>query len=288
MPVTIAGADRELACPTRPAATARGTGSPRSSSSSMRSRTGSLPARAVAGHVALAAARDRQPQLLVEPVDQRELVGPVGAELLGGRVDGGRAIAVHAPCRARAHRGGGVGPALRGPGSGSIVASVLVAEPVLLDLAGGGARQRVDDDHRLRASCSGSRWPRSAASSAASSIVAPGLGTTTAVIASLHRSCGSPTTTTSPTAGVRRVDRLLHLDRRHVLAAGLDHVLVAVGEPEHAVVAEVADVAGVEPAVRERRRPWPRGCRGTRSSSTGRGRRSRPARRAAAARRPGP
>ena len=47
----------------------------------------------------------------------------------------------------------------------------------------------------------GSRWPRSAASSLASSTVAPGLGTTTAVIASLHRSCGSPITTTSPTAG---------------------------------------------------------------------------------------
>src|ERR1700730_1280000 len=37
--------------------------------------------------------------------------------------------------------------------------------------------------------------------SSAWSIVSPGLATTTAVIASLHRSCGSPTTSASATRG---------------------------------------------------------------------------------------
>ncbi len=38
---------------------------------------------------------------------------------------------------------------------------------------------------------------------------------------------------------------------RHVLAArGLDQVLLAIGDPEEAVVVELADVAGVEPAFR--------------------------------------
>src|ERR1700712_744427 len=79
----------------------------------------------------------------------------------------------------------------------------------------------------------------------------PGLGTTTAVIASLQRGCGRPTPTTSGPPRVGGVHSLLHLYRGDVLPTGLDHVLVAVGEPEHAVLAEPADVAGVEPAVLE-------------------------------------
>ena len=42
---------------------------------------------------------------------------------------------------------------------------------------------------------------------------------------------------------------LLDLDAVDVLAAADDHVLLAVGDEEEALVVEVADVAGVEPAV---------------------------------------
>ncbi len=38
-------------------------------------------------------------------------------------------------------------------------------------------------------------------SSSGGSMVSPGFGTTTAVIASVQRSCGSPMTTASPTRG---------------------------------------------------------------------------------------
>ena len=236
---------------------------------------GEPPARAVAGHVALAAARDRQPQLLVEPVDQRRAGGPGwrGTPRGVGSTSEVRTVIAglrHTGELARAHSDSG----------GS-------AEPVLLDLAGGRARQRVRDDHRLR--------DLVRVEVAAQRGEQRGLLDRRAGLGHDHRGDRlAPPLVRQPDHDdladrrVRRVDGLLDLDRRHVLAAGLDHVLVAVGEPEHAVVAEVADVAGVEPAVRERRRPSPRGCRGTPSSSTARGRRSRPARPAAAARRPGP
>ena len=58
-----------------------------------------------------------------------------------------------------------------------------------------------------------------------------------------HRDLGDP---------VELVDRLLHLPRRDVLAAGLDHVLLAVDHREVAVLGHHAEVAGVEPAARER------------------------------------
>jgi hypothetical protein len=66
----------------------------------------------------------------------------------------------------------------------------------------------------------------SAPVSSTASIVSPGLGTTNAVIASLHRYCDSPTTTLGdPRVG--GVDSLLDLDRRDVPpAAGLDDVLL--------------------------------------------------------------
>ena len=49
-----------------------------------------------------------------------------------------------------------------------------------------------------------------------------------------------------------RVDDLLDLARGDVLAAGLDHVLLAVDDVEVALVVEDAEVAGVQPAVAER------------------------------------
>ena len=73
----------------------------------------------------------------------------------------------------------------------------LLAHHVLLDLAGRGLRQLVDDDHRLRRLEPGDAGASSLARIACSSSVAPGLATTTAVIASVHRACGSPTTATS-------------------------------------------------------------------------------------------
>ena len=45
------------------------------------------------------------------------------------------------------------------------------------------------------------------------------------------------------------VQHALDLGRVHVLAAGDHHVLHAVGDEQEAVVVEVADVAGVEPAL---------------------------------------
>ena len=57
-------------------------------------------------------------------------------------------------------------------------------------------------------------------------------------------------TATSATAGVL-VEAVLDLDRRDVLAAGDDHVLLAVGDDRVGTV-EVAAVAGVEPAALER------------------------------------
>ena len=49
-----------------------------------------------------------------------------------------------------------------------------------------------------------------------------------------------------------RVDDLLDLARGDVLAARLDHVLLAVDDVEVALVVEDAEVAGVQPAVAER------------------------------------
>src|SRR3954447_6672483 len=50
---------------------------------------------------------------------------------------------------------------------------------------------------------------------------------------------------------LERVDAVLDLDGRDVLAAGDDHVLLAVVDREVALVVDRAAVAGVEPAARE-------------------------------------
>ena len=50
--------------------------------------------------------------------------------------------------------------------------------------------------------------------------------------------------------GTGGLERALHLLRRHVLAArGLDQVLLAVGDPQVAMIIELTDVAGGEPAL---------------------------------------
>ena len=48
------------------------------------------------------------------------------------------------------------------------------------------------------------------------------------------------------------VEHLLDLARVHVVAAADDHVLLAVDDEEEAVLVDLAEVAGVEPAVADR------------------------------------
>ena len=79
-----------------------------------------------------------------------------------------------------------------------------------------------------------------------------------------------------------RHQRLLDLGRVHVEAAGDDHVLGPVDDEQEAVVVEVADVAGVVPAVRATPRRSPPGSCSSRPSPASRGPRSRRARRPAA------
>jgi hypothetical protein len=87
--------------------------------------------------------------------------------------------------------------------------------------------------------------------SSRSSMDVPGLGTTIAVMASVHRS-GAGRRRRPPRRCHRLHRQSFDLDRSHVLAVGLDDVFASVGEPEDAVGIEMPDVAGVEPAVLER------------------------------------
>jgi hypothetical protein len=77
---------------------------------------------------------------------------------------------------------------------------------------------------------------------------APGAATTMAFTASPQRSSGTPMTAASATPGAAQ-DRVLHLGRIDVLAAGDDHVLHPVVDEEVAVLVAVAGVAGSQPAV---------------------------------------
>ena len=81
---------------------------------------------------------------------------------------------------------------------------------------------------------------------------APGFSSTNAQGVSPHLSSGFATTAAACTAGML-VERVLDLDRRDVLAARDDDVLGAVLELDVAVGMHHAEVAGVEPAARERR-----------------------------------
>jgi hypothetical protein len=84
----------------------------------------------------------------------------------------------------------------------------------------------------------------------------PGVRTTRALTVSPHFSSGTPITATSATAGWEQ--GVLDLDRGDVLAAGDDHVLLAVGDRQVVLVVDHAAVAGVEPVVGEGGRRWPR------------------------------
>ena len=76
----------------------------------------------------------------------------------------------------------------------------------------------------------------------------PGLSSTTALTASPHFSSGTPITAQSCTAGWLQItcSTSLGID---VEAARDDHVLLAVGDVQVALGVDVADVAGVQPAV---------------------------------------
>jgi hypothetical protein len=78
----------------------------------------------------------------------------------------------------------------------------------------------------------------------------PAFTTMTAVTASTQRGCGRPTTATSLTC-VQAVDRLFHLAAGHVLAAGLDHVLLAVDHGDEALRRRWWPGRPVEPAALE-------------------------------------
>ncbi len=157
--------------------------------------------------VPLPAARDDELELGLELADQGELRGAVGqVGAVAGIEAGGQDRHLFSP----APRGGRP-PVLGSPVVGSpvvgspVVGSAVVGgvpgpHHVLLDLAGGSPGQLVDDDHRL-GDLESVQPVFSAAISSPASIVSPGLGTTNAVIASLQRSCGRPTTTTSATRG---------------------------------------------------------------------------------------
>ena len=93
----------------------------------------------------------------------------------------------------------------------------------------------------------------------ASVSAAPGSTCTTALTSSPSSGWGTPITAASAIVGMLD-EAVLDLDAVDVLAAPDDHVLGPVGDEEEAVVVDVADVAGVQPAVDRRSRRWPRAC----------------------------
>ena len=105
---------------------------------------------------------------------------------------------------------------------------VSLAQRALQELAGGRARDGVDEHERV-----GHRplrdLGRQVRSSSSSVTVAPSFFTTTASGRSAHFGCGTATTAASFTAGMAH-QRVLELDRADPLAARLDQVLGAVGD----------------------------------------------------------
>ena len=132
---------------------------------------------------------------------------------------------------------------------------VLVLQQPLVELAGRVAGEFVAEVDRARALHVGElraaelRSARARAPAAASASAGISTGCTTALTSSPKSSLGTPNTATSTTFGW--VDEhVLGLLRVDVHAAGDDHVRLAVGEVEEAVVVEVADVAERRPALR--------------------------------------
>ena len=164
------------------------------------------------------------------------------------------------------------------------VAPVAVAEQALVELAGrqpGQLGLEVDRPRALevRRGARGRTSISSRSSSGPGST--PGIGWTTALTSSPRSSSGTPITAASSTFGWV-IEQVLGLLRVDVHAAGDDHVRLAVGEVEVAVLVDVADVAdrralpvGVAALGRLRRvvvvlevrwRPRTRPCRSRRSA----------------------
>src|SRR5439155_21970145 len=131
--------------------------------------------------VAFAAAGDGQLDLLSQLVQHGELCGPVGAVSLAVQVD---------------MRGEDRHP--RQPSSQCLACSERTTFFWILPVEVLGSSSTT---MTALGTLKPSMRAFSAAISPAGSIVSPGLGTTNAVIASLHRSCGRPTTTVSATRG---------------------------------------------------------------------------------------
>ena len=115
------------------------------------------------------------------------------------------------------------------------------------ELAGGGPGQLGDEVDPLRHLVGGERgrqWERSSSSSAS----APSRSTTSAQTASCHSGSGATDHRRVGHAGMSDQD-VLHLRRHHVLAAGDDHLVAAAGDLEEALLVDVPEVAGVQPAV---------------------------------------
>ena len=93
--------------------------------------------------------------------------------------------------------------------------------------------------------------PPTACTSSSVSVEPSARPATTALTSSPSSGWGTPMTAASAIVGV--LDQaVLDLDAVDVLAAPDDHVLGPVGDEQEAVVVEVADVAGVQPAVDDR------------------------------------
>ena len=111
---------------------------------------------------------------------------------------------------------------------------------------GNSSIARNSSGHFWRARPAASSWARTASRVGQPPRRAAGARTRSAC--SPSRTSGAATTATSATPGKRRT-KLLDLERRDVLAAADDDVLLAVDDREIAVVVEHADVAGRVPPV---------------------------------------
>ena len=121
------------------------------------------------------------------------------------------------------------------------------------NLAGSGLRQTGHEIRRTSESCS---WPDAARQCALTRIASTppaAFGTTKALIAWPSISSFTPTTATSATSASSSMTSSMSL-RVHAMRARLDHVAAAAGKKQEAVGVEMPDVAGVEPAVKQRRR----------------------------------
>ena len=128
------------------------------------------------------------------------------------------------------------------------------ADHLLVELADAGLGNRVDEVHAIAA-------PRTSRSRRVRANSARGRGSLLRCVALSRRpaaprtprgarptcSSGMPMTAASATPGHAQ-DDVLDVERRHPFAAGLHHVLDAVGDLEIALGVDHADVAGVQPA----------------------------------------